>query len=449
VVLLPTLNEERGLERTLADIPFERIEAVGWNLRPLVIDGGSVDGTRRVAAAHGVAVYDQRSRGKGGAIQEGLELLRSLGVGYAVVLDADASYPGSAVLPSLELLRAGNDLVVGVRQPESGPPRSLRDLVHRVGNALLNFAARRFSQSSYLDVCSGFWAVDVAKACDLELVTNDFGVEAELLLKAHRRGFSVGQIPIVYRTRVGVAKLRALPDGIRILLSIIRFGRRVIQASPPTLSEAASVLRDLLLTSLINGNRDVVLVCPPAMEGEARLIADRLRRTDLSPRILVREPAPLPLARELQFRPIEALVGEPFPSSPQPPDPTEPIAGLNGAATIRLGPSGRWLYVELAPRSSTGPPVRVAPEPVADLTARSAAILGRPFRTISDLLAPIRGPIRELGNHLNSDPDLARQTFLDANGIRLDGRPVELSGSIDARGRRPGARSGSKDPSRE
>ena len=72
VILLPTLNEERGLPRTLEDVPLAEIRSLGWSAKPLVIDGGSTDRTREVAASLGIPVVDQRSRGKGAAIREAL-----------------------------------------------------------------------------------------------------------------------------------------------------------------------------------------------------------------------------------------------------------------------------------------------------------------------------------------------------------------------------------------
>src|ERR1700675_1320919 len=106
-VVLPTLNEEGGLARTLADIPFGAMCSGGRTVRPLVIDGGSDDRTLEVAHERGVFVLHQRAKGKGSAIREALEWLAGQGVPYAVVLDADYTYPGTAIPAVVELLEAG------------------------------------------------------------------------------------------------------------------------------------------------------------------------------------------------------------------------------------------------------------------------------------------------------------------------------------------------------
>ena len=45
VVILPTLNEVANLRRTLESIPLADLKARGWRVTPIVIDGGSTDGT--------------------------------------------------------------------------------------------------------------------------------------------------------------------------------------------------------------------------------------------------------------------------------------------------------------------------------------------------------------------------------------------------------------------
>ncbi|HXQ93967.1 MAG TPA: hypothetical protein VN864_02205, partial [Thermoplasmata archaeon] len=44
-IVLPTLNEEEGLARTLEDIPLEHLVAAGFAPTFLVVDGHSTDQT--------------------------------------------------------------------------------------------------------------------------------------------------------------------------------------------------------------------------------------------------------------------------------------------------------------------------------------------------------------------------------------------------------------------
>lgn len=301
--------------------------------------------------------------------------------------------------------------MVGVRQSATGPPRNPRDLVHRVGNALLNFVAGELSGSRVLDVCSGFWGVQVERAQELNLISYDFGIEAELFLKGHRAGWTILQIPIPYGERVGEAKLHAVSDGIRILLSIIRFGHKSLQAAPPPTSLVPVFIRDLLVTALIGGG-DLVLVTPPSRENEARAVAFLLERSDLRPEVLVRP----------ETTPSVGFPGASFSgaaASGREEDPTFSLDDLppsrNGhvGPVIRFGQGRRALYVDMPELKRAGD-LSGSELLRTTLTDRSGAYLLQP-RTAGDFL----DPIRQLAGRLNSDDQDIRTNFLEANGLSV------------------------------
>ncbi|MCI4335637.1 MAG: glycosyltransferase family 2 protein [Thermoplasmata archaeon] len=286
VVVLPTLNEQDGLARTLQEIPLEPMQASGWTVRRLVVDGGSTDGTLQVARQWSVPVLRQAGRGKGAAIREALNWLAARHVRFVVVLDADCTYPGSMVPAMAQLLDAGSQLVVGVRQAATSARDDYREFIHRVGNRLLNLTASQLAGLPILDLCSGFWAVDVRAVAQLDLVTNGFEIEAELFTKCYRAGFTVTQIPISYRERVGVAKLNAVRDGASILLTTIRFGRRRLTAAfhPPPPSQ----LRDFLSIAMVHNADDFLLITHPSRRDEAERIAQRIRASRPGARVEVK-----------------------------------------------------------------------------------------------------------------------------------------------------------------
>jgi Glycosyl transferase family 2 len=292
-IVLPTLNEEEGLIRTIGDLPLDRLarlssEFSGLAARLLIVDGGSTDHTLEIARTHGIPVLSQTGRGKGQGIRQALAWLHAKRVRYAVVLDADFTYPASMIPAIVHLLDSGSQLVVGVRQPVDSARNDPREAVHRVGNGLLNLAASQLSGLPILDLCSGFWGVLVEAAAPLALETDGFEIEAELFTKSYRAGYTVTQIPIPYRQRVGVAKLRALRDGARILLTSIRFGRRDLSHAvqlPPR-----SILRELLSIALVHGEENVVLIADTTRRPEAEGIAARLRNSAPMTRVTVTGP---------------------------------------------------------------------------------------------------------------------------------------------------------------
>jgi hypothetical protein len=228
-VILPTLNEELGLRATLAEIHRTGFGPDGTP-EILVVDGHSEDRSREIADAFGCFVLEQSGHGKGSAVREGLAWARREGFGTVALLDADGTYPAARLPALFRLLEEGFEVVVGVRRPDHPAGTTPRDLVHRIGNGLLDFLAARFSGGPILDVCSGFWGVRTEVLEGLRLESNGFEIESELFVKSFRHGLRVVQIPIAYRERIGEAKLHAVRDGARILLSILRHSR-----SRPTL----------------------------------------------------------------------------------------------------------------------------------------------------------------------------------------------------------------------
>lgn len=277
-IVLPTLNEEAGLEATFPELPLEALRKNGWRVMPLLIDGGSTDRTLEVARGYAIPVLHQHSRGKGAAIQEALSWLESQGVAYAVVLDADCTYPGASILPMVALLKAGSDVVVGVRYPAGTKEGRVRDLVHRGGNAFLNLSASVLSRRPILDLCSGLWGVRVKAASRLRLESTRFEVEAELFIKASRSGLIFHQIPILYRSRVGEAKLRAVRDGVQIFLTLFRWAGLSGWAPRSGGETGPRFLRHLLAICFVHGATRLTIRAPPSRAAESATLTRELQR---------------------------------------------------------------------------------------------------------------------------------------------------------------------------
>ncbi len=86
-VIIPTLNEVEGIGLVLNELI-----GVGVSRdRVLVVDGGSTDGTVRVAEERGVRVI--RQLGRGGKADAIKTALRYVETPYMLVMDGDYTYP--------------------------------------------------------------------------------------------------------------------------------------------------------------------------------------------------------------------------------------------------------------------------------------------------------------------------------------------------------------------
>ncbi len=403
IVILPTLNEEGGLRHTLDGLQLPVLRSSARRVETLVVDGGSTDRTLEVAAAAGVPSVRQTTRGKGAAVREAVAWANAQGIPYAIVLDADATYPPDRVLDALELLEQGIDLVVGVRRPVHGPPISFREASHRLGNIGLSFTASWLAHRTIFDLCSGFWGVATGRFVGLDLERSHFAIEAELVLKSISSGFRVVQIPVEYRERVGEAKLRAVRDGSRILLTILRHGR----AAPAHLNGSdlpEPGLSVLLSIGLITGSHSAVLQCGPFDSPTARDVAAELRRTFPQTEVEVGSdaatPAPEP-TRDLED-PGRMVIS------------LRPGVDLTSDArsmAVSVGSVERRLTVEV--------PIRIASAPDSGPENRSGGWLAPPPAPGS-----ARFPSLEvLTSRLSYDRVHLQRSMLSANGFDVRERP--------------------------
>ncbi|HEV2428346.1 MAG TPA: glycosyltransferase family 2 protein [Thermoplasmata archaeon] len=336
LILLPTLNEVQGLEATLEELDRTRFGSSRSPPSIVVVDGQSTDGTQEVAHRWGVPVLPQRSKGKGAAMREGLAWAARQGFSSVAVMDADGTYEAASLPAIFDLLELGSELVVGVRRTELTSRSSIRDLIHRVGNGLLNYAAAQFSRQPVLDVCSGFWGVRTAVLDLLDLESDGFDIEAELFVKSFRRGLHVSQIPVTYRSRVGDAKLHAIRDGARIFLSILRYSLR----SGPAIARRARTGWD---GSTTRPSLDSVLLALAPAHVILLSARERLSEADeVAKRLASASPNASVVTSVLPSNARSRSLGPLLPSL------TEPVAGVGAIVVVTL-PSGDGLGTEPPP----------------------------------------------------------------------------------------------------
>jgi dolichol-phosphate mannosyltransferase len=110
-IVVPTYNEALNLPHLVP-----RIRAVAPDVRILLVDDGSPDGTARVAAELGVGVLERSTKaGRGGAVLAGLlQSSESDDVDWFCEMDADLSHQPEE-LERLLAVADGADMVVGSR----------------------------------------------------------------------------------------------------------------------------------------------------------------------------------------------------------------------------------------------------------------------------------------------------------------------------------------------
>lgn len=208
-VILPAFNEEAALPTVLEGLAGD----LGRDIEVIVVDDGSSDATAEIAAAQGATVIRHPTNmGKGAAMTSGA---RAASGDHLVFMDADATYPTSAI-PKLLAMLAEYDIVRGERPVDSEHIPAL----NRLGNRAFNRLLCAFHELEGHDIMSGLYGMRRDAFNSLGLESSGFDVEVEIGVKAKQRGLSLGTFDIDYHPRLGEKKLRPVRDGLNILARI-------------------------------------------------------------------------------------------------------------------------------------------------------------------------------------------------------------------------------------
>src|SRR6204780_334972 len=162
-VVMPCLNEAETVATCVR-------KAVGF-LREHDIDGevlvagnGSTDGSQRLAIDAGARVVPVSEKGYGNALMGGIGAAR----GQVIIMgDADDSYDFTNLMPFVEQLRDGADLVMGNRFKGGIEPGAMPPLHRYLGNPVLSFIGRLFFGSKIGDFHCGLQATGMEFASEL------------------------------------------------------------------------------------------------------------------------------------------------------------------------------------------------------------------------------------------------------------------------------------------
>ncbi len=215
-IVLPTLNEALSIGSVIEEIPQRTLEEKGFHVDVLVVDGNSTDPTIQIARDKGARILVEYRKGKGRAIRTALE---EINADYIFMLDGDYTYPTTYIPAMLEVLKK-YPVVIGSRLKGKRQKGALR-LLNLIGNHLLTLMANVLYGTRISDLCTGYWGFRREVIQNLNLTSDGFQLEAELLTQLARKGYKIGEVPILYRSRTGKAKLKVLKDGIRIARFLI------------------------------------------------------------------------------------------------------------------------------------------------------------------------------------------------------------------------------------
>jgi dolichol-phosphate mannosyltransferase len=212
---MPTYNECNCLENIL-----RAILALGLDIKILIVDDNSPDGTGRIADAlarsdnHISVLHRPKKEGLGKAYLEGFRrALEDKDVDYIMEMDADFSHDPKYIPKFLEAI-SDCDIVIGSRFYKG----RISIVNWPLSRLILSYGARiyvrLFAGLGLSDPTSGFKCFRrraVEMILNNGIISNGYAFQIEVNYACKKLGLKFGEIPIIFYNRdIGTSKMGAL-----------------------------------------------------------------------------------------------------------------------------------------------------------------------------------------------------------------------------------------------
>lgn len=202
-VVIPTKNEEG----TIGEI-LDQVKSHTRNI--LVVDGHSNDRTLKEVKKREIPFVFDRKKGKGDALKTGV---RSCEQDIIVFMDADGSHETCDIPRLVKPIQDGRaDMVVASRILGGSDELhgTFNKFIRNTGTNFLAVLVNKKFKTELSDIENGFRAVrrDVFESINLN--SNGFTIEQEMVLRCLKKGFRVAEIAShEYARKFGYSKLHA------------------------------------------------------------------------------------------------------------------------------------------------------------------------------------------------------------------------------------------------
>ncbi len=215
-VLIPCYNEEKTVEKVIADVRSALPEA-----RVYVYDNNSTDRTAQLALEAGAAVRQEFAQGKGNVIRR---MFREIDARCYLMIDGDDTYPLDCAREMVErVLKRHADMVVGDRLSSTYFTENKRPF-HNFGNSLMRTCINRLFHTDIKDIMTGYRAFSYEFVKTFPVFSTGFEIETEMTIHAVNYHMQVENVIVEYRDRPegSVSKLNTYSDGMRVIRKMLQ-----------------------------------------------------------------------------------------------------------------------------------------------------------------------------------------------------------------------------------
>lgn len=186
-ILIPAFNEAAAIGRLVRKIKDLGFPAV-------VVDDGSSDNTGEAAAASGATVITHtKNEGKGTSLREGFDYLLKTDYEGVITMDGDGQHDPSSISDFIKFaLSSDAGIIVGNRMAHT----QNMPLDRRLTNKFLSWLTSIIAGQSIPDTQCGFRLIKLKALRELELISDKYEIESEILIKASELGYKIDSVPI-------------------------------------------------------------------------------------------------------------------------------------------------------------------------------------------------------------------------------------------------------------
>lgn len=212
-VLIPVFNESKTIGSIVHALKEEGLSIV-------IIDDGSTDQSGKIAKEQGAFVIRHAQKhGKGHSLRKGFKYALDKHFDGVITMDGDAQHDVSDIDQLLGFTKTHSDcVVVGNRMSEPKNMPFIRYWTNRLMSALISISCRQ----RILDTQCGFRFISASVLKELELTSNGYEIESEMLMKAAKQGFVIHSVPVKTIYRGEESHINPIGDTFRFITFFIK-----------------------------------------------------------------------------------------------------------------------------------------------------------------------------------------------------------------------------------